>query len=221
MLLTAPLAALAVGAGFGAQALLQPAPRQRDLLEALIAQPLDTVSRSAPTAAGTAAAANGAPAPQAPSLPASLQAERAAATAGDRSALAVPEAGPELELEIRVALLKLPSQPTLAASGAWQLSDRSGRVLRSGGGGESVDYSSLLAQESELWLQTGPADRLLAADRGYAGRLRLLRGSGGGPNDGSAASAAADASDAWAEYGAFCLRRGEHGRGDAALREAL
>lgn len=93
--------------------------------------------------------------------------------------MAVPAAGPEVPLEIRVALLKLSPRPTLTADGAWVLSDRSGRVLRSGTSGESVPYEPLLSQVSELWLETSPGGRLLADGRGYQGRLRLLRGGSG------------------------------------------
>ena len=172
MLVSAPLAALAVGAGFGAQALLQPQTQERDLLEALIARP-ETVAVNAP-------AQGSAPAPsESTGLPSSLQAQRAAAGSVGRGGLAEPEAGPEVPLEIRVALLKLSRQPSLTATGPWRLSDRNGVPLRSGQGGESIPYLALLGEHSELWLDTG-ADALLQADgRSYEGRLRLLRGDGG------------------------------------------
>ena len=93
--------------------------------------------------------------------------------------MAEPSPGPEVPLEIRVALLKLSSQPALQASGPWRLTDREGRVLRSGGGGESVAYSGLLGQVSELWLQTLPGARLFADGRSYEGSFRLLRGDSG------------------------------------------
>ncbi len=172
MLVSAPLAALAVGAGFGAQALLQPETQERDLLEALIARP-ETVAVNAP-AQGSAAAPSDSGA-----LPSSLQAQRAAAGSVGRGGLAEPEAGPEVPLEIRVALLKLSSQPSLTATGPWRLSERNGVPLRSGQGGESIPYLALLGEHSELWLDTG-ADGLVQADgRSYEGRLRLLRGDGG------------------------------------------
>ncbi len=172
MLLTAPLAALAVGAGFGAQALLRPESQDRELLEALIASPATLATTSAAPATGTTAAA-------ASQLPSSLQAQRnPSATTGD-GGLAEPQAGPTVPLEIRVALLKLSSQPSLSASGPWRLSDRNGQVLRSGNGGEPVPYLSLLTQHSELWLETVSGGRLQADARSYEGRLRLLRGDGG------------------------------------------
>jgi hypothetical protein len=161
-----------VGAGFGAQALLRPETQDRDLLEALIARP-ETVAATAPTQVRSAAPA------ASEGLPSSLQAQRASASSAGRGGLAEPQAGPEVPLEIRVALLKLSSQPSLSASGPWRLSDRSGRVLRSGNGGETVPYLPLLGEHSELWLETTADGRLNADGRSYEGRLRLLRGDGG------------------------------------------
>ena len=170
MLISAPLALLAVGAGFGAQALLRPAPPEQDLLDALIAQP------SAPSQASAQAAAG---APEAALAASSLRAERAANPRSDARSLAEPAAGPSVALEIRVALLKLSPNPQLGASGPWSLSDRSGRVLQSGGAGQPPAVASLLASEPELWLQSDPGDHLLADGRAYDGRFRLLRGGGG------------------------------------------
>lgn len=161
-----------MGAGFAAQALLRPETQERDLLEALIARP-DAVVAATPGQArrGAAADANG--------LPTSLQAQRAATSSAGGGGLAVPQAGPEVPLEIRVALLKLSGQPSLSASGPWRLSDRSGRVLLRGNGGETVPYRSLLNEHSELWLETTSEGSLTADSRSYEGRLRLLRGDGG------------------------------------------
>ena len=78
-----------------------------------------------------------------------------------------------------MALLKLSANPRLGASGPWSLSDRSGRVLQSGGADQVPALHALLASEPELWLQTGPGDQLLADGRPYDGRFRLLRGGGG------------------------------------------
>ncbi len=172
MLLTAPLAAMAVGAGFGAQALLRPETQDRDLLEALIARPVPVATTASPAGQADAASPD-------PGLPAALQAQRAQAAPGGNGALAEPQAGPEVPLEIRVALLKLSSQPSLSASGPWRLSDRSGRVLRSGQAGEAVPYAALVADHSELWLETTVDGKLNADSRSYEGRLRLLRGPGG------------------------------------------
>jgi hypothetical protein len=179
VVLTAPvaaMAALAVGVGFAAQALLNPTPRAADrhLLEALIAQP------TASSPAGASAATPAATSPVAPANGAANGALQAQRASGPRSgdALAVPAAGPSLQLEIRVALLKLSPWPSLSASGPWRLRDRDGRVLQQGTAGELVTLSGALAAAPELWLDTTPAHHLLADGRPYEGRLRLLRGDG-------------------------------------------
>jgi len=159
--------------GFGAQALLRPETQDRDLLEALIARPETVATSTAAPAASAGAAAD------AGGLPASLQAQRAAASSAGRGGLAEPQAGPEVPLEIRVVLLKIGDQPSLTATSQWRLSDRSGRLLRSGGAGEMVPYQALLGEHSELWLESGAEGSLTAEGRSYAGRLRLLRGGGG------------------------------------------
>lgn len=169
-----------MGAGFTAQALLRPAPQQQELLDALIAKP----GAPAPAAAvATAAASPGRAAavavatPQAsdpPALPPTLRAQRAAG-----GWMAEPQAGPEVPLEIRVALFQLSAKPTFRATGPWRLSDRSGRVLQAGSAGEPIVYEALFQQLSELWLDAAPGARLLANGRPYAGRLRLLRGNNG------------------------------------------
>jgi len=171
LLLSAPFAAAAVGAGFGAQTLLQPVQPQRDLLEALIAQP-GMVEHSAAVPPPTHRSA------ESPSLPSALRAERAAQN-GHGFALAEPGTGPTVPLEIRVALFKLSNRPVLSASGPWRLFDRDGQVLASGAGGDSVLYSPWLDQHSELWLETLPGQQLIADGRPYEGRLRLLRANGG------------------------------------------
>jgi hypothetical protein len=166
VVLTSPLAAIAVGAGFAAQALLRPAPdtADRQLLEALIAQPAPRAQESpavSPSGLGSAA----------------VQAHRAAsAVRGD--ALPIPEAGPELQLEIRVALLQLSPRPRLGASGPWRLLDRQGRVLQQGGPGQAVEPSTALPVAAEAWLETAPGYALEADGRTYEGRFRLLQGNG-------------------------------------------
>jgi hypothetical protein len=169
VLLTAPLAFLAVGAGFAAQGLLQPGvPKaQTDLLDALIATPeatsLDTGTTISQGRSDDALAATG------------IQAQRAAGG----GSMAEPVAGPEVPLEIRVALLKLSASPQVTASGSWQLSDRQGRVLQRGGAVEAADVAAALASHSEVWLETGSGSHLLADGRPYAGRFRVLRAADG------------------------------------------
>ncbi|MFM7313136.1 MAG: SpoIID/LytB domain-containing protein [Cyanobium sp.] len=176
MLISAPLAAMAVGAGFGAQALLRPDPRDSALLEALIARPQTVTTAAAPLRSQSASPA-GPPAEDA--LPASLQAQRAQEPSSGADGLAVPQDGPEVPLEIRVALLKLSTQPALSASGPWRLFDRQGRTLRSGSAGERIPYGAELASADEVWLETTAAAHLSADGRTYEGRFRLLRGEGG------------------------------------------
>lgn len=113
ILLTAPLAVLAVGAGFAAQELI-PAGASRsdpDLLEALIAQPREVSQQ----------AADSSEAPDKDLLAAaSLQAQRTSLSHPD-PALVEPEAGAEVPLEIRVALLGASPHPDWApaATGDW------------------------------------------------------------------------------------------------------
>jgi hypothetical protein len=174
VLISVPLAVLAVGAGIAAQALLQPTTTlaDRDLLDTLIAQP--TPPPPLPQATGTVP-------PAATRQQGELRSEaiRAQRSAGPSApgALAEPQAGPELALEIRVALLRLPAHPRLAATGSWRLVDRQGRVLRQGTADQSPDADSLLATEPEVWLESQGS--LLAEGRPYAGRFRLLRAAEG------------------------------------------
>ncbi len=187
VVLTAPVAlmgALAVGVGFAAQALFSPSPQvgDRQLLETLIAAPSAPsataegvrTGTSAPAAAASAPGAVGASSGVAPGSPAPP-----AAPAGSTGALAVPAAGPELPLEIRVALLKLSSWPRLGANGPWRLRDRDGRVLQQGSAGQAVEVGDALAGSAELWLETGAGHQLEADGRSFEGRFRLLRGDGG------------------------------------------
>ncbi len=216
-MITAPLATVAVGAGFWAQTLLKPGPTtaDRDVLEALIAQPSRaTVTSQAggfnsAAAAGSAVPGGGAAAAAgaaAPSLPPSLPSpDSAAGTAasgtqavgseaaaaqmvgrlraariakGSRS-LQVPQGGPEVALEIRVALLKLPARPRLSAEGPWQIRDRAGQLLAQGGAGEAPDLEDLMAANAEVWMRSS-ADAALQADgRAYGGLFRVLRAADG------------------------------------------
>ena len=189
-LISVPLAALAVGAGIGAHALLRPgtSAAEGELLDTLIASPKARPSL-APSADGpappsgaepTSVAAMSPPAPVDGALTApNLRAQRAAALKGAGGGLVEPDAGPSLNLEIRVALLKRPANPDFAASGPWRLLDREGRLLRQGSAAQSPDPAAHLAQEAEVWLETGPNDHLSSAGRRFEGRFRILRSSNG------------------------------------------
>lgn len=178
ILISAPLAALAIGAGIGAQALLRPPPStaEAQLLDSLIASPRSPLPPSATPQEPLASAPQASPAPAAAQ---NLQAHRATTTTTAAGALVEPEAGPTLGLEIRVALLKLSANPGFSASGPWRLRDRDGRLLRQGGSGESPDPGTLLGSLPEVWLETGSGHHLLAEGRAYEGRFRILRGTNG------------------------------------------
>jgi len=175
-MISAPLAALAVGAGIGAHALLRPgtSATKGELLDTLIASP-----QARPTQA-SAVDGLAPPAPVDGALtPPDLRAQRATAPPSAGGGLIEPQAGPSLNLEIRVALLKLPAYPGFAASGSWRLLDRHGRVLRQGSAADAPDPAADLAQEPEVWLETGVNDHLSSGGRHYQGRLRILRSSNG------------------------------------------
>lgn len=170
VLLSAPLAVVAVGAGFAAQDLLPEARShtQADLLDALIAQPQE---RSRPVAAAT-------PGGDPLLAAASLRARRTDLPHPDTS-LVEPEAGPEVPLEIRVALLGASASPRLGASGHWRLLDRAGQPLQEGGPADSPDLAAAMAGRGEVWIETQTGQVLEVDGRPYEGRLRILRGPGG------------------------------------------
>lgn len=95
-----------------------------------------------------------------------------------RLALAEPESGPPLALEIRVALLSAGLHSSLTATGPWQLRAASGSVLQQGAAGEPVD-GTLALQAGEAWLLTTPQGALSVNGRLYAGRLRMVPKDGG------------------------------------------
>ena len=193
ILISAPLAALAVGAGIGAQALLRPGTpsADRDLLDALIATPRPVPGapgspatlpqgHSQASAQTTSPASLAAPALGAPEAgPSAVRAQRSAAAAGPNGALAEPDSGPAVGLEIRVGLLKLPANPGFAATGSWRLFDRAGRLLQRGSAAERPDPTAFLGNEAEVWLEPAPGSNLLSAGRAYEGRFRILRGRDG------------------------------------------
>ena len=166
-MLAGPMAVVAVAVGFAAQGL---APRpygaaQGELLDALIDTP--------PPAQDTTTAAE-----QLRRLEARRAAPQATATATASLGLAEPEAGPGVDLEIRVALLGAGTNPDLSASGAWQVVSRDGQLLQQGGAGSSVNLNELWLQGPEAWLQTSGSS-VLVNGRPYGGRLRLIPEGGG------------------------------------------
>ena len=166
-MLAGPMAVVAVAVGFAAQGL---APRpygaaQGELLDALIDTP--------PPAQDTTTAAE-----QLRRLEARRATPQATSTSTSRLGLAEPEAGPGVDLEIRVALLGAGANPDLSASGAWQVVSRDGQLLQQGGAGSSVNLNELWLQGPEAWLQTSGTS-VLVNGRPYGGRLRLIPEGGG------------------------------------------
>lgn len=171
LFVSVPLAGAAIGIGIAAQALLRPAPSRgdADLLDALMAQP---------KASSTVPEKPGQPLPAGPT-PAAHETQSLIAQRGQDGALPDPSAGRALNLEIRVALLKASPQSTLSATGPWLLRDRQGRELQRGNARESANVGSAFDNLAEVWLETGPADRVTVNGQAYEGRLRVLRGSNG------------------------------------------
>ena len=168
-MLAGPMAVVAVAVGFAAQGL---APRpygaaQGELLDALIDTP--------PPAQDTTTAAE-----QLRRLEARRATPQATSTSTStaRLGLAEPEAGPGVDLEIRVALLGAGTNPDLSASGAWQVVSRDGQLLQQGGAGSLVNLNELWLQGPEAWLQTSGSS-VLVNGRPYGGRLRLIPEGGG------------------------------------------
>jgi hypothetical protein len=163
LMVAGPMAVAAVAVGFAAQGL---APRpygaaQGELLDALIETP--------PPPQDTTTAAEGLR---------RLEARRATAPTtagtGGNLGLAEPEAGPTVDLEIRVALLTAGANPALSATGNWQLVSRDGQLLQQGAAGSPVNLSDLWSQGPEAWLQTA-GGAMLVNGNPYGGRLRLIR----------------------------------------------
>lgn len=164
-MLAGPMAVVAVAVGFAAQG-LTPRPygaAQGELLDALIDTPAPAQDT---TTAGEQLRR--------------LEARRAIppATASGGFGLAEPEAGPGVDLEIRVALLGAGANPVLSSSGAWQVVSRDGQLLQQGGAGSSVNLGELWLQGPEAWLKTSGGS-LLVNGSPYGGRLRLIREAAG------------------------------------------
>lgn len=174
LLLTAPLASAAILMGFASQAFLRPTvePRGGDVLDALMAPPPQR--RSANVASGSF----GGPLTQgsAPD-PGTLRARRIGpvATGGAEPKL---EAGNGVNLEIRVALLKLSPEPSLGGDSGWRVYSRDGQILRQSGPGE-VHGSELLGPLDEVWIEPTKGGSLRADGRAYGGRFRVLRAANG------------------------------------------
>jgi hypothetical protein len=160
--------------GFASQGLLRPSAvsQQGDVLDALMAPaperkpPADTPLPSGKSSPLGAAAD-----------PGTLQARRIGSVGSDAP---VPETDPGngVNLEIRVALLKVSSQPSVGGERGWRVLSRDGQVIRQGEPGE-VFAGDLLGSLVEVWIEPGPTGGLRVDGRPYAGRLRVLRAGNG------------------------------------------
>ncbi len=106
---------------------------------------------------------------------AARSAQRTTAEPGfpQRLALAEPEAGPALALEIRVALLSAGTDAAVSATDDWLLRTPNGQLLQQGRAGDPVN-TALAAQAGDAWLITTRQGALVVNGRRYGGRLRLL-----------------------------------------------
>lgn len=92
--------------------------------------------------------------------------------------LSEPEAGPSLNLEIRIAVLSAGINPSVSATDRWQLRSNSGQILQQGPAGAAVALEPAV-QAGEAWLITTPRGAVQVNGRSYAGRLRLIPKDGG------------------------------------------
>lgn len=169
------MAVTAIGVGFASQSFLR-APvtaGHQDVLDALMAPPPPKpggADRALRPAAGSPS--------MAPPEARSLQARRLGTGAGGTPIGGDPGGG-AVNLEIRVALLKLSRQPLLGAEGTWRVVTREGELLRQGQAGERSNAADLLGSRDEVWVEAVDGTPLRADGRAYAGRFRVLRAADG------------------------------------------
>ncbi len=176
-LLSTPLAVSAIGMGFASQALLRPPAtgRQQDVLDALMAPPPER--RTVATEPTTLS--SGTETPQRLEADTrSLQARRIGAPSSG-TPLGKAKEGSGLNLEIRVALLKLSANPSLGGDGGWRVLSREGQLLRRGETSQISSAADLLGNLSEVWIEPEGAGSLRADGRPYGGRFRVLRAADG------------------------------------------
>jgi hypothetical protein len=176
VLITVPLAFASIGVGFASQALWRPpAPSgQQDVLDALMAPP-----PARPDGGSRLASLPGPDLSSRSATEASaLRARRFTGTSRDLSG-AEAARGSAVNLEIRVALLKLSRQPSIGGDGPWRVVSREGQVLRQAGAGETSPADAVLGPLEEVWVEAGGGEALRADGRAYGGRFRLLRAADG------------------------------------------
>jgi stage II sporulation protein D len=106
-----------------------------------------------------------------------VEAQSLRSVQSQRLGLQEPAPGRPLDLEIRVALLRAGSEPSLTADAPWQLISREGRILLQGAAQATVS-AQWTEQVGEAWLMA-PAGTVVVNGVPYPGRLRLIRDGGG------------------------------------------
>jgi hypothetical protein len=107
-----------------------------------------------------------------------LRARRLSGSSRDRPG-AEGTSGTAVNLELRVALLKLSRLPAIGGEGGWRVLSREGQVIRQGGAGETSSAEAVLGSLEEVWVEPLQGGALQADGRSYAGRFRLLRAADG------------------------------------------
>ncbi|MEB3324310.1 MAG: SpoIID/LytB domain-containing protein [Cyanobacteriota bacterium] len=163
--------------GFASQALLRPPAtgQQQDVLDALMAPPPER--RDMATPATTLPSATGSP-QRLEADTRSLQARRIGAP-GEGAPTSTAKEGSGVNLEIRVALLKLSPNPSLGGDGSWRVVSRQGELLHQGATGQVSSAAELLGNLAEVWIEPEGAGSLRADGRPYGGRFRVLRAADG------------------------------------------
>ncbi|MEB3306189.1 MAG: SpoIID/LytB domain-containing protein [Cyanobacteriota bacterium] len=160
--------------GFASQTLLRPSAssQQGDVLDALMAPAPERKTTAQPPLPSQKD-----PTPAAGFDPGTLQARRIGSVSGGAP---VPEAkeGNGVNLEIRVALLKVSSHPSVGGDSGWRVLSREGQLMRQGESRE-VLAGDLLGSMAEAWIEPAPGGGLRVDGRPYGGRLRLLRTTNG------------------------------------------
>jgi hypothetical protein len=161
--------------GFASRALLLPpdSSGQKDVLDALMAPP----PAASALRGATTSLTSGQPSPAGADPGRSLRARRLGSPARGQN----PGGGngSVLNLDIRVALLKLSRQPSIGGEGPWRVVSRDGQVLRQGQGGGDTSAEELLGSLAEVWIESLDGRPLRADGRAYDGRLRVLRATDG------------------------------------------
>ena len=108
-----------------------------------------------------------------------LQGVQAQRGARGGAALAEPERGTPLNLEVRVAVDQQADRVELGATGPWWLRGRDGSVIKRGAAGQQLTINIGDAFPAEAWIETTLGESVLLNGQAYAGRLRVIAEEGG------------------------------------------